>query len=208
MQGHFFWILLTTNLFRKTIHHRGVFSYFRWHLHPEHLKYLRFFSCSSNPLCCSFVIYFVFVLAWFLISALSLRYFSTSCNTLWNSISEISLSYIACEIISAILSSLLWARSLLAYVNVLKDFCVISVAREKIRLLPFNAIPTSRSTPPINEAIETHSVITLDVTSLGDPPLGILVVSNRFIFFVNLFWTSISSSNLASFSNDIFVDFA
>ena len=85
---------------------------------------------------------------------------------------------------------------------------MISVAREKIRLLPFNAIPTSRSTPSINEAIETHSVITLDVTSLGDPPLGIVVVSNRFIFFVNLFWTSISSSNLASFSNDIFVDFA
>ena len=132
----------------------------------KHFLLPSFFSCSSHPLCCSFVIYFILVLSLFLISALGLRYFSTPCNTLWNSISEISLYYIACEIISAILSSLLWARSLLAHVNVLKDFCVISVTREKNRLLPFNAIPTSRPTQPINEEIETHSVITLDVTNL------------------------------------------
>ena len=38
--------------------------------------------CSSNSSRCSFVIFLTLVLAWFLISALSLRYFSTYCNTL------------------------------------------------------------------------------------------------------------------------------
>ena len=50
---------------------------------------------------------FYFGLAWFLISALSLRYFSTSCSTLWNSVGEISPSCIACEMILVMLSNLL-----------------------------------------------------------------------------------------------------
>ena len=41
-----------------------------------------FLPCSSNFSRCSFMICFILALAWFLISALSLQYFSTSCNTL------------------------------------------------------------------------------------------------------------------------------
>ena len=41
-----------------------------------------FLSCLSNSSHCSFVISFTLVLVWSLISALSLRYFSTSCSTL------------------------------------------------------------------------------------------------------------------------------
>ena len=41
-----------------------------------------FLPCSSYYSRCSFVISFTLALAWFLISALSLQYFSTSCSTL------------------------------------------------------------------------------------------------------------------------------
>ena len=65
-----------------------------------------FLPCSSNSSRCSFVISFTLALAWFLISALSLRYFSISYSTLWNSVGEITLSCIACEMILAMLSNL------------------------------------------------------------------------------------------------------
>ena len=67
-------------------------------------------------------------------------------------------------------------------VNVLKDFYVITVARENIRLVSLNAIPTDRPTPLVNEAMETHSVITLDVTRpVSNTPV---IASNRFIFLL------------------------
>ena len=99
-----------------------------------------FLSCSSNSSPCSFVICFILAVAWFLISVLSLRYFSTTCNTLWNSVGEISPSCVACEMILAMLSNLLWARSLMELcfscftVKVLKDFRVMTVASERSRL--------------------------------------------------------------------------
>ena len=96
-----------------------------------------FLPCSSTYSQCSFVICLTLALAWFLISALSLRYFSTSCNTLWNSMGEISPSCIACEMILAVLSNLIWASSLMALCfscfieKVLQDFHVMTVARER-----------------------------------------------------------------------------
>ena len=82
-----------------------------------------------------------------LVSKISLNFviFSTSYNTLWNSMSP---SCIACDMISAMLSNLLWASSLITscfscfLVNILKDLRVVDVWTEKIRLVPLNAIPT------------------------------------------------------------------
>ena len=96
-----------------------------------------FLPCSSNSSRCSFVISFTLALPWFLISALILRYFSTSCSILWNSAGEASSSCIACKMILAVLSNLLWASSLIAScfscftMKILKDFCVMTVTREK-----------------------------------------------------------------------------
>ena len=124
-----------------------------------------FLPCSSISSRCSFVISFTLVLAWFLISALSLRYFSTSCSTLWNSVVEISPSCIACEMILAIHSNLLWGSSLIAScfscftVKILKDFHVVAVARERSKLVPLKAIPTGNPTPLANAAMLIPSVI-------------------------------------------------
>lgn len=78
-------------------------------------------------------------------------------------------SYTGCEMISAILSNLLWAKSLIApcfycfIVNVLKDFLEIAVAREKVSLIPLNTMSSGRSTPLTNAAMETHLVTTVDI---------------------------------------------
>ena len=48
-------------------------------------------------------------------------------------------------------------------VKILKDFHVMAVAREKRRLVPLNTIPTGRLAPLANAAIETPSVMTVDV---------------------------------------------
>ena len=99
-----------------------------------------FLPCLSIFSRYSFVISFTLALAWFLISAFSLRYSSISRSTLWNSVGEISLSCIACEMILAILSNLAWTSSLIAScfscftVKLLKDFCVIAVARERSKV--------------------------------------------------------------------------
>ena len=97
-----------------------------------------FLHCSSTSYRCSFVISFYLALAWFLISALNLRYFSNSCSTWQNSVGEISPSCIACEIILAMLSNLSWANSLIAScffcftMKILKNFRVIAVARKGV----------------------------------------------------------------------------
>ena len=51
-------------------------------------------------------------------------------------------------------------------VNILTFFRVIAVATEKNRLVPLNAIPTGKPVENANAAIETPSVITVDVLDL------------------------------------------
>ena len=145
--------------------------------------------------------------------SLSLRYFSTSCNTLSNSGGEISPFYIVCEMIMALLSNLLWASSLMEscfsrfMVKVLKYFHVMTVTRERSRLVPLKTIPKGRSTPLANAVIEIPLVITVDVIR----PLFTmaLIVLNGFIFLAILSRTSVSSSKYASISvnflSDMFV---
>ena len=64
------------------------------------------------------------------------------------------------EMILTMLSNLLWAGSLMAscfsgfMVKVLKCFHVMTVARERSRLVPLKAMPTGRPTPLANAAIE------------------------------------------------------
>ena len=83
--------------------------------------------------------------------------------------SEIYSSYIACEMISAMLSILAWVSSLIAScflcytVNTLKCIYVITVAREKSRLVLLSAVRTSKLTPFVNAAIKTPSVINATV---------------------------------------------
>ena len=133
-------------------------------------SFLSFFLLySSNFSRCCFVICLILVLAWFIISGLSLRYFSIPCNTLWNSIDEVPQSYIACGIILAMLLNLISASSLIAscyscfMITILKDFCVTAVARKKPRLILFNTIPTRRPTPIANKVMGIPPVITFDV---------------------------------------------
>ena len=82
---------------------------------------------------------------------------------------EISLSYIDCEMILAMLSNFLWASSLMEScfscftVKVLKDFCVMPVARERSSLVPLKEMPTANPTPLTNAAIEIPPVITVDI---------------------------------------------
>ena len=154
-----------------------------------------FLPCSSDSSRCSFVISFTLALAWFLISAFSLWYFSTSCSTLWNSLEEMSPSCITCQIILVILSNLLRASSLMApcffslyredFKRLSCNFHVIAVARERSRLVPLKAISTGNQTPLANAAILIPAVITVDVIR----PVSTMPVIklNRFIFFYNLF---------------------
>ena len=83
-------------------------------------------------------------------------------------------------------------------VKVLEDFRVMTVARERSRLVPLKAIPTGRPTPPANAAIEIPPVITADVIK---PVSRIpVIVLNRFIFLAIHSRTSISLSKYASIS--------
>ena len=47
--------------------------------------------------------------------------------------------------------------------KILKDFRVMAVARERIRLVPLKAIPTWNQTPVANTAMLIPPVITVDV---------------------------------------------
>ena len=107
----------------------------------------------------------------------------------------------------AMLSNLLWARSLIALcfscftVKILKDFRVMAVARERSRLVPLKAIPTGNPTPLANAAIEIPPVITVDVIrSVSTIPV---IVLNRFIFLAICSQTSISSRKNASISDNL-----
>ena len=98
-----------------------------------------------------------------------------------------SPSCIAHEMILDILSSLVWASSLMEScfscftVKILKDSRVIAVARERSRLVPLKAIPTGNPTPLANAAIEIPPVITVDVIR----PVSTIPV---IVLNVSLFW--------------------
>ena len=89
--------------------------------------------------------------------------------------------------ILAMLSNLLLASSLISSclscftVNILKDFPVIAIAREKTRLVPLNVIPTGRPAL-INAAVESPPVITANV--IRPVSTMLVIVSNHFIFFL------------------------
>ena len=69
-------------------------------------------------------------------------------------------------------------------VKVLKDFHVMTVAKERSRLVPLKAAPTGRPTPLENATIEIPSVIIVDVIrSSSTIPV---IVLNRFIFWQSL----------------------
>ena len=148
-----------------------------------------FLPCSSNSSRCSFSIYFTLFYLRFLISALSLRYFSLSCNTLWNSLGEMSPSCIACEMISAMLSNLLWASSIMTScfpcftVWLLENFLVATVKRESTTPSPPKAAPMGRPAPLANRGIEALPTITVEVIKpVSTIPM---IVFNRFFFFAS-----------------------
>ena len=104
---------------------------------------------------------------------------------------EISPSCIACEMILAILSNLLWASSLMAScfscctVKVLKYFRVMTVARERSRAVPLKTMATGQPTPLANAAVEIPPVITVDVIRpVSTMPV---IVLNHLNFFGNPF---------------------
>ena len=129
--------------------------------------------CKKSPLFNQFFSLFFcdpfyLSMAWFLVSALSLWYFlplAILYETQWGKY----LSCTAREMILAMLSSLLWARSLIKLcfsfftVKVLNDFRVTTIARERSRLAPLKVVSTGRPTLLANAAMEIPPVITVDV---------------------------------------------
>ena len=98
--------------------------------------------------------------------------------------------------------AMLRASSLMVSVKVLKDFRVITVERERSRLVPLKAMPTGRSTPLANAAIEIPPVITVDVIRpVSTMPV---IVLNRFIFLAIRSRTLISSRKNVSISVNFF----
>ena len=87
-------------------------------------------------------------------------------------------------------------------VKILKDFRVMTVARERSKLVPLKAMPTGRPTPLANVAIEIPPVITVDVIRpVSTMPV---IVLHRFIFLAFRSRTSISSCRYASVSVNLF----
>ena len=89
-------------------------------------------------------------------------------------------------------------------VKVLKDFCVIAVARERSTLVPLKAMPMGNPTPLANAAIEIPPVITVHVIK----PVSTIsvIVLNRFFFLAIRSRNSISSSKDASISVNFLSD--
>ena len=109
------------------------------------------------------------------------------------------------------LSNLLWARIMefcfsCFRVKILKDFCVMAVARERKRLVPLNAMPTGNPTPLANAAIESPSVITVDVIR----PVSTItvIILNRFNFLAIPSRTPILLRKYASISAHLFNRYA
>ena len=87
-------------------------------------------------------------------------------------------------------------------VKVLKDFSVMTVVRERSRLVPLKTMPMGNPTPLANAAIDIPPVITVDVIR----PVSTIpvIVLNRFIYLAIHSRTSISSSKYASISVSFF----
>ena len=83
-------------------------------------------------------------------------------------------------------------------VKILKDFCVMSVARERIKLVPLKVMATGKPTSLANAAIKIPPVITVDVIKTVSTMLVILL--NHFIFFASLSRPSISLSRVGQIS--------
>ena len=98
-----------------------------------------------------------------------------------------SLSCIACQMISVMLSNWLWASSIMASyfpcftVRVLEDFLVAIVEWERSTPNAPKAAPPGRPTPLANAGIEVPPVITDDVIRpVSTVPMILL---NRLVFF-------------------------
>ena len=108
-----------------------------------------FLSYSSNSSRCSLVC-FTSALASFFLSALNLRYFSTSFDTISKSMDEIFPFCVALKLnrqcnLTCFELELNCIVFFLFYGKFFKGFSVIAAAREKIRLVPLNTIPTDRT---------------------------------------------------------------
>ena len=87
-------------------------------------------------------------------------------------------------------------------VKVFKDFRVMTIARERSKLVPLGTMPTGRPTSLASAAIEISPVITVDVIK---PVFTMpVIVLNRFIFSAIRSRTSISSRKNASVSVNLF----
>ena len=117
-------------------------------------------------------------------------------------------SCIACKMILATLSNLLWESSLMescfsrVTVKVLRDFRVVAVIREKNRPVPPKAIQTDYPTPLTNSAIDIPAVINVNVIRLVSTMA--MIVMNRFIFLAFCLRSSISLRNCASILLNLF----
>ena len=88
-------------------------------------------------------------------------------------------------------------------VKFLKDFRVMTVARERSRIVPLKVMLTGKSTPLANPAIEIPTVFTVDVIR---PVFTMPVIElNRFIFMASCSQNSIASSKSVNFLSDMFV---
>ena len=154
------------------------------------------------------MIFFSLAMAWLLISALSLRYFSFSCNTLWNSVGEISPSCIAYKMILAMLSNLPWESSLMesyfsrATIEAIRYFRVAGVIGEKSGRTLLKTIQTGSPTPFASAAMDIHPVRTVDVIRPMSAMLNI--VMDRLIFLAFFSHFSVSSRKNASISDNLF----
>ena len=131
---------------------RGA-SCFKWLWHPGYLKCLRFFYLLQ---------YFV-------------KFSRRDVSVLHCLRNDISYSI-----------QLAWASSLIALcfscfaVKIFKDFCMMAVARERIRLVPLKAIPTGSPMLLAIAAIKIPPVIMVDVIRLVS--MIPVIVLNCFIF--------------------------
>ena len=97
-----------------------------------------------------------------------------------------SPSYIACEMISAVLFNLLWASSIMVscfpcfIVRLLKNFHVRTVKKERATPNPPKEVPTGRPTLLANAGIETPSGIAADV--IKSVSTMRVTLFNRFFF--------------------------
>ena len=104
--------------------------------------------------------------------------------------------------ISAMLSNLLWASSIMALCFPCFTVCVAIIEREKNTLNPPKAVPTGMPTLLANAEIEVPPVIADNVIRLV--AMIPMIVLNHFIFLAWRLRASISSSKYASISVNFF----